>query len=59
MNGMITADETAAEKPEEFLTAIKAYRPQGVVKRVTRKEKTVLFACGVYNGGGIRPAMSG
>lgn len=43
MNGMITRDEAMAAKPEEVLAVIKDYRPQGVVKRVTRKEKTVLF----------------
>lgn len=43
MNGMITGDEAMAAKPEEVLAKIRAYRPQGVVKRVTRKEKTVLF----------------
>ena len=62
MNGMITRDEDVAAKPEEVLPVIRAYRPQGVVKRVTRKEKTVLFADNADNGdrnsrnhdGGIR-----
>lgn len=52
MNGMITRDENVAAKPEEVLPVIRAYRPQGVVKRVTRKEKTVLFADNADNGNG-------
>lgn len=52
MNGMITRDEAAAVKPEELLPAIRAYSPRCVVKRVTRKEKKVLFANSVYNGNG-------
>lgn len=49
MNGMITTNENY--NTEEAITKMRAYKPSGVVKRVSCKEKTVL------SGNGMKVAL--